>query len=316
MDSFNKQAIDNKMLVKFHKSEIRELKREYAVVLSLYKTAVEDMKKAHVKFDRATKKLVANPSEKNEILLLGAERKLAQSILDTKKIAKELNDTLSRIEGCYDAMSSALLDSDVKAAAAYTVKKNAFVERAVMAIDEIEQIVSDTPVLSVESDSMTVDLAVNVDPKTRAKNEGNWAAHTLNQNLTKHKYDIDFNMPYYRNAVRDLERAAITLAKLNRKHKRSARKNRSATLEVAKDRYLEAVDIHNGFAMSINSSIDNVFYCYDELRKTLSPKGQRALAKVASEQDKYSDELQGKIDKLRAPIVKLGLKTVNPYPTK
>lgn len=315
MDSFNKQSRAKiKESVANHKSEIKELKMECRRALSLYKMAVEEMRKAYIKFDRATKTVLSKPCEKNEILLLGAEKNLAKSVTHTKGVAEDLNKILLNIEKNYNAISTLLLDSNTKAAAAYAVKKNTFVERAVMAIDEIEQLVMDMPIPAVDSQSMKVDTRANFAPEARARVEGNWAAHTLNQNLTKHKYSVKYDMPIYKNVVRDLERAAISLAKLNRKQKRSSSKNKSATLEMAKAKYLEAVGMHNNFAMSINSSIDNAFYCYDELKKTLSPKGKRALARIASEQDKYSRELQGRIDKLRAPIVRLGLKTIGAYP--
>ena len=311
MDSLNKQSRAKiKESVAYHKSEIKELKMECRRSLSLYKMAVEEMRKAYIKFDRATKAVLSKPCEKNEILLLGAERNLAMSVSQTKSIAEDLNSIISRIENNYDAISALLSESNTKAAADYAVKKNTFVERLIMAIHEAEQLTVDMPIPAVDSLSMKVDTTVNVAPETRARVEGNWAAHTINQNLTQHKYSVKYDMPMYKNVVRDLERAAIALAKLNRKQKRSSSKNKSATLEVAKAKYLEAVGVHNDFAMFINASIDNAFNCYDELRKTLSPKGQRALTRIASEQDKYSRKLQRKIDKLRAPIVRLGLKTI------
>ena len=317
MDSLNKQSRAKiKESVAYHKSEIKELKMECRRSLSLYKMAVEEMRKAYIKFDRATKTVLSKPCEKNEILLLGAERNLAMSVSQTKSIAEDLNSIISRIENNYDAISALLSESNTKAAAAYAVKKNVFVERVIMAIDEVEQLTVDMPIPAVDPQSMKVDTTVNVAPETRARVEGNWAAHTLNQDLTKHKYSVKYDMPMYKNVVRDLECAAIALAKLNRKQKRSSSKNKSATLEVAKAKYLEVVGMHNDFAMSINSSIDKAFNCYDELRKALSPKGRRVLARIASEQDKYSRKLQRKIDKLRAPIVRLGLKTIGAHPTK
>jgi hypothetical protein len=317
MDSLNKQSRAKiKESVAYHKSEIKELKMECRRSLSVYKMAVEEMRKAYIKFDRATKTVLSKPCEKNEILLLGAEKNLAKSVTHTKDVAKDLNSILLNIEKNYNAISTLFLDSNRKAAAAYAVKKNVFVERVVMAIDEVEQLVMDMTIPAVDSLSMNVDTTANFAPESRVRVEGNWAAHTLNQDLTKHKYSVKYDMPMYKNVVRDLERAAIALAKLNRKQKRSSSKNKSATLEVAKAKYLEAVGMHNCFAMSINSSIDNAFNCYDELRKTLSPKGRRVLARIASEQDKYSLKLQRKIDKLRAPIVRLGLKTIGAHPTK
>ena len=315
MGSFNKQSRAKiKESVANHKSEIKELKVEFRRTLTLYKMAVEEMRKAYIKFDRATKTVSSKPSEKNKILLLGAEKNLAKSVTHTKGVAEKLNNILLNIEKNYDAISALLLESDIKAAAAYAVKKNTFVERAVMSIDEVEQLVVDIPIPAVDGQSFKVDTTGHVTPKARARDEGSWAAHTLNQDLNKHKCSVQYDMPTYKNAVRDLERAAIALAKLNRKHKRSSSKNKSATLEMAKAKYLEAVGMHNDFAMSINSSIGNAYYCYDELRKALSPKGRRVLARLASEQDKYSHKLQGRIDKLRAPIVRLGLKTIGAYP--
>jgi hypothetical protein len=277
---------------------------------------VEDMKKAYDKFNSATKKLQSKPCEKNEILLLGAERKLAKSVLDTKEVAEKLNTIISGVESGYDAISALLLDTNARSAASYAAKKNTFVERAVMAIDEIEQIVSDIAIPDAFAKPEEGDCATSFEPKPRVKAEGSWGAHTINRDMNNHKSDISYMMPHYKNIVRHLERAAIDLARLNRKHKRSSSRNKSAALEMAKVRYLEAVEEHNEFATDVNISIDHVFCCYDELMKTLSPKGRRALAKVASEQDKYSHKLQEKIDKLRAPIEKLGLKTIGAYPKK
>ena len=311
MSSFNEMSkTDINQKVTLHDSEIKLLKKEFPASLASYKKSVEALKKAYDKYNRAAKKYERHHSEKNEILFAGADRSLVRSVISTDEYAKKVNGILDNIDNQYSQIIDLIIETSPTLATKYAASRRSFMEKAAMDMDEAYQIIADYPMPSVDKDSGKIISFTDPSHKADGKNDKSWAAHELNAELNRCKESLRAAMAFYKRAIKDLERAALDFTKAKKKYSKSNTAKSAVILDGYRNKYLEAVSVHNGAAESINREANFVFECYDNLKSALTAN-RRALIKVASEQDAYYEKLTSEIKKLRAPIVALGIKTVN-----
>ena len=285
------------------------LKGEFTTSVAFYKKALESLKKSIAVFKRAMKKYNRNSSEKYEVLLSGSEKKLVRDVASAEECAKKINKILESAESNYNRISELLIEADTRAAAAAAVKKKRFLEKAVMAIDEAEQIIGGTPVPTVDQKELKVISLEGAEVEATAEVAEDWAPHSVNHSLQQLKMDLKCILTVYKKSVRNLCRKASRLAKAVKKYGKSASAKGAAVITRAKDAYLEAVKNHNEVATAINDMLDSAYACYDALKSALAENNKRSIVRVAAEQDKYVKKLNAKIKKLRSPIVKMGIKT-------
>ena len=309
MDSIKKQEIaDVKKDAAFHRREIKMLKGEFNTSLTFYKKALESLKKSIAIFKRAMKKYNRNSSEKYEVLLSGSEKKLVRDVASAEECARKINKILESAESNYNRITELLIEADTGAAATAVVKKKRFLEKAVMAIDEVEQIIGSTPVPTVDQKELKVISLEGAEVEATAEVAAEWAPHSVNHSLQQLKMDLKCILTVYKKSVRNLCRKASRLAKAVKKYGKSSSAKGTAVVTRAKDAYLEAVKNHNEVATEINGMLDSAYACYDALKSALAENNKRSIVRVAAEQDKYVKKLNARIKKLRSPIVKMGIK--------